>query len=79
MPKKPDMINEPPHYAKFDPEPIDVIIGWGFGEGFCLGAAIKYIARHRDKGKAIEDLKKARWFLDRWIQELEEAGNVNGK
>ncbi len=71
MMTKPDMINTPPHYTCTDVEPIDAIFAWGFGLSFCLGNAIKYIARHVHKGSAIEDLKKARWYLTKAIDELE--------
>jgi hypothetical protein len=41
--------------------------------GFCLGSMIKYVCRAGKKPGAelIEDLKKARWYLDREIQNLE--------
>ena len=38
---------------------------------FTLGNALKYICRAPYKGKQLEDLKKARWYLDHRIQELE--------
>jgi hypothetical protein len=38
---------------------------------FCLGNAVKYIWRAGLKGDALEDLRKARWYLDREIQRLE--------
>jgi hypothetical protein len=41
--------------------------------GFCLGNAVKYIWRCGQKGDAIEDLKKARWYIDREIARLENA------
>jgi hypothetical protein len=37
---------------------------------FCLGNAVKYIWRAGQKGDIIEDLKKARWYLDREIERL---------
>lgn len=37
---------------------------------FCLGNAVKYIWRAGLKGDAIEDLRKARWYLDREIARL---------
>jgi hypothetical protein len=40
---------------------------------FCLGNAIKYLWRAGEKGDVIEDLKKARWYVDREIQRLERA------
>lgn len=36
--------------------------------GFCLGNAIKYIWRADLKSDAIEDLRKARWYIDREIE-----------
>jgi len=38
---------------------------------FCLGNAVKYIWRAGEKGDPIEDLKKARWYIDREIARLE--------
>ena len=66
-----DIINEPPHYTRLDPEPITVIEAWRLG--FCLGNAVKYIARHEAKG-GLDDLKKARWYLDRHISSMEGDG-----
>lgn len=65
----PDMINNPPHYTKGKIEPIDVIEDWKLG--FNDGNAVKYIARAPHKGTQLQDLKKARWYLDRLIQQLE--------
>ena len=47
-------------------EVIDVIEDWGLG--FHLGNVVKYVARAEHKNDAIEDLKKARWYLDRYIE-----------
>ena len=49
-------------------EPIDAIEDWDLG--FNLGNAVKYIARHKHKGKPLEDLKKALWYLSREIERL---------
>ena len=64
-----DAVNHPSHYNTGSIEVIDAIEDWGLG--FALGNAVKYIARAAHKGKMIEDLKKARWYLDREIQRLE--------
>jgi hypothetical protein len=60
-------INHPAHYGGADDpyEAIKVIEAWGLG--FNLGNTIKYIVRADRKGDAIEDLRKARWYLDREI------------
>lgn len=39
---------------------------------FCLGNAVKYIWRAGQKNEMVEDLKKARWYLDREIHRLED-------
>jgi hypothetical protein len=59
-------VDHPPHYNKHPSgvECIDIIEHMDF----CLGNAIKYIWRADLKGKAIEDLEKARWYIDREIE-----------
>lgn len=66
-------VEHPQHYNMGKVEAIDVIEDWNLG--FCLGNTVKYIARagHKDPAKTIEDLKKARWYLDRYIQTLENS------
>lgn len=68
-----EQIDHPAHYggAGNPYEAIKVIEAWGLG--FCLGNAVKYISRAGKKGDAIEDLKKARWYLDREISSREAA------
>lgn len=43
-----------------------------FKLNFCLGNSVKYIARHNNKNK-LQDLKKARWYLEREITNLEKG------
>lgn len=64
-----DKINHPSHYTYSEIEPINVIEAWNLG--FCLGNAIKYIARAEYKGTELEDLKKAAWYLARRIAQVE--------
>lgn len=66
-----EMVNSPAHYggANNPYETIKVIEAWGLG--FHLGNAVKYISRAGKKGALVEDLKKARWYLDRLIQKME--------
>ena len=66
-----ERINHPPHYGGADNphEPIKVIEYYGLG--FCLGNCVKYILRAPYKGTQIEDLMKARWYLDREISRME--------
>lgn len=70
-----ETVNHPEHYGGVDNayEAIKVIEAWGLG--FCLGNTVKYIARAGSKpgSPMAEDLKKARWYLDREIQRLEQS------
>jgi hypothetical protein len=66
-----DMINHPKHYTFGRFEVIDVIEDAGLD--YHLGNVIKYILRARHKGKYLEDLKKARFYLDRKIKLIEAA------
>ena len=69
-----DMVNHPSHYTQGGIECIDCIKSATVGkvgiEAFCVGNAIKYLFRYEEKN-GIEDVKKARWYIDRLIKELE--------
>jgi hypothetical protein len=69
-----EAVNHPLHYGgKDNPyETIKVIEAWGLD--FHLGNAVKYISRagKKDAAKQLEDLKKARWYIDREIHLLQE-------
>jgi hypothetical protein len=69
-----EAINHPAHYGGADDpyEAIKVIEAWSLG--FNLGNTVKYISRAGKKGDVIEDLKKARWYLDREIATREAMG-----
>jgi len=66
-----NVVNRPPHYTMGGIEVIDAIEAWQLG--FHLGNALKYIARagKKDPAKVVEDLRKARWYLEREIARLE--------
>lgn len=68
LPKKEDVINHPSHYTRGKIEVIDFIEDQQLP--YHLGNVIKYIARAGYKGDKLEDLKKARWYLDRYINEV---------
>lgn len=63
-------MNHPNHYNQGKFEVIDVIADWKLD--FCLGNAVKYIARagHKDKAKTAEDLEKAIWYLQYYVDNL---------
>lgn len=66
-----DTVNHPDHYNKGQFEVIDVIEDQqDWARGFNRGNAVKYIMRAGHKGDEVEDLKKARWYLDREISRL---------
>jgi hypothetical protein len=64
-----DNVNHPKHYTFGTIEVIDVIEDWKLE--YHLGNVIKYIARAKYKENELEDLKKARWYLDRKIKQLQ--------
>lgn len=70
-----EMVDHPAHYGGADDpyEAVKVIEAWKLN--FNLGNCAKYIRRSPKKGNRLEDLKKARWYLDREIQTLEAEGD----
>lgn len=60
-----DMVNHPPHYTQGGIETIDFIEAKKLS--YNLGNVVKYITRSDLKGNKLEDLQKARWYLDREI------------
>lgn len=70
----PEAINHPPHYGGDTTyEAIKVIEAWELD--FCLGNTVKYICRAGSKitESEVKDLKKALWYLQRRIQQLEKS------
>lgn len=67
-----DPVNHPSHYTWSSIEPIDAIEAWQLP--YHLGNVVKYVSRagHKDKSKTLEDLKKANWYLSRYIKMLEQ-------
>lgn len=65
-----DNVNSPSHYTSGKVECIDGIESATTGltgiEAVCTGNAIKYLWRWKQKG-GVEDLRKARWYLDKLI------------
>lgn len=70
-----DKVNHPAHYNQGAVECIDALeaatANLTGGEAFATASAIKYLWRWKQKGGA-EDLKKARWYIDRLIAALEQ-------
>ena len=75
----PDMVNHPSHYESGKYECIDVMAetqGEDAVLNFCLCNAFKYLYRHKNKN-GIEDVKKAKWYLDKYIQIKEGEDNAD--
>ena len=71
-----DVVNSPSHYKSGGIEAIEGIeasMGPEAYAGYLKGNIMKYMWRYERKGKPVEDLKKARWYLDRLIQKVEGA------
>ena len=70
-----DMVNHPSHYTQGGIECIDALKAATVSktgiEAVCTANAIKYLWIYEEKN-GIEDVKKARWYIDRLIRELEE-------
>ena len=62
-------VNHPPHYNSGKIEVIDAIVDWELD--FIEGNVVKYVTRAKHKGDELGDLKKARWYLDYLIKNLE--------
>jgi hypothetical protein len=60
-----EVLPPPSHYSRYEPQPIVAIEGWNLG--FHLGNVVKYCVRAAHKGEELRDLKKALWYLDRYI------------
>jgi hypothetical protein len=63
---KSDPVNHPAHYKVGGIETIDFIEAKALG--YHLGNAVKYITRADHKGNRLQDLQKAKWYIDRAIE-----------
>ena len=69
MKKYSELVNHPKHYNQGKIEVIDAIVDWELD--FIEGNVVKYVARSKHKSSRVGDLKKARWYLDYLIKQLE--------
>lgn len=67
-----EAVNHPQHYNPGVYEAINIIEAYKLG--FNLGNAVKYILRSDKKGKRLEDLQKAQWYINREIENGEKGG-----
>jgi hypothetical protein len=70
-----DPVNHPKHYTEH-PSGVECIEITEY-MNFCVGNAIKYLWRAGLKGEQVEDLRKARWYIDREIARI--LNNAGGK
>jgi hypothetical protein len=70
-----DSVNHPAHYTSH-PSGVECIQVTEH-MNFCVGNAVKYLWRAGLKGDVVEDLKKARWYIDREIRRLESTGGTS--
>ena len=72
----PDMVNHPKHYTQGGIECIDALKAATVGkrgiEAVCVANVIKYLWRYEEKN-GIEDVRKAKWYIERLLKELEES------
>ena len=72
----PDMVNHPQHYTQGGIECIDALKAATVGkrgiEAVCVANVIKYLWRYEEKN-GIEDIRKAKWYIERLLRELEES------
>ena len=71
-----DMVNHPKHYTQGGIECIDALKAATVGkrgiEAVCVANIIKYLWRYEEKN-GIEDVRKAKWYIERLLKELEES------
>ena len=65
-----EAVDHPQHYGGNVVYEVIKIIEY-YDLGFRLGNSVKYILRSPNKGATLQDLKKARWYLDREIADME--------
>ena len=81
--REPDMVNHPPHYTQGGIECIDALTAMispykDPNDAALSWQVVKYLWRHPFKGKPLEDLKKARYYLERLIEGYEKGAINHG-
>ncbi len=75
--RRKESVHHPAHYGGDVPhEVVKCLEAWGLEGDALLWNTVKYIARAGKKGAAIEDLKKAAWYLARRIAQMEGRSNA---
>ena len=75
---KPDMVSHPKHYTQGGIECIDALKAATVGkhgiEAVCVANIIKYLWRYEEKN-GVEDVRKAKWYIERLLKELEDRAS----
>jgi hypothetical protein len=64
-------VSHPEHYNKGTIEAINLIEDWDLN--FSVGNVIKYMLRAPYKGEEVQDLEKAKWYLERHIENVKKG------
>lgn len=75
-----DIVNHPEHYNLGKFEAFDVILATlGYDEtlSYCKGAALKYWLRHKRKGHDVEDIRKQKWYTDKYLDMIDHPEKYN--
>lgn len=72
-----EAVNHPQHYGGENNQYEAIKVIEACGLDFCLGNTVKYISRAGKKDNIVQDLKKAKWYLERKIESLEKGNNIN--
>lgn len=67
----PHPITAPSHYTRSSIQPVDVIRAWDLD--YFTGSCLKYLCRFRYKGTPVEDIKKAKRFLEMWLEDNDDG------
>ena len=70
--EEPDLVNHPPHYGSHPSGVECITVTEHFN--FNMGNAIKYIWRADEKGNPLQDLEKAKWYIEREIKKRTSEG-----
>ena len=73
-----EMVNHPNHYGGKDNvyEVVKVCEAWGLDKDAYIFNVVKYVARagKKDSDKELQDLEKAKWYLERRIERIKNVG-----
>lgn len=72
-------VNNPTHYNIGSIETIEYLESLGISEDFALGNGLKYLSRYKFKNAPLQDLKKAKWYIDYLVKLYSEREEEKSK